>query len=57
MQELIDRLINEAGLSETQASKALETIKDYVIEKFPMMGGAVDSLFNSSGSSTEDDGL
>ena len=57
MQELIDRLMNEAGLSETQASKALETIKDYVIEKFPMMGGAVDSLFNSGGSSSEDDGL
>ena len=57
MQDLIDRLINEAGLSETQASKALETIKDYVIEKFPMMGGAVDNLFNSSGSSAEDDGL
>lgn len=57
MQELIDRLINEAGLSETQASKALETIKDYVIEKFPMMGGAVDSLFNSGGSSGDEDGL
>ncbi len=57
MQELIDRLINEAGLSETQASKALETIKDYVIEKFPMMGGAVDSLFKSGESSSGDDGL
>ena len=57
MQELVERLINEAGLSETQASKALETIKDYVMEKFPMMGGAVDSLFNSGGTAGDDDGL
>lgn len=57
MQELIDRLVNEAGLSQTQATKALETIKNFVVEKFPMMEGAVDKLFNSEGSATEDDGL
>lgn len=56
MQELIDRLINDAGLSQTQAHKALETIKNFVVEKFPMMEGAVDKLFNSEGS-TEDDGI
>lgn len=57
MQELIDRLVNEAGLSQTQASKALETIKNFVVEKFPMMSGAVDSLFNSGGGSSDDNGL
>ncbi len=57
MQELIDRLINEAGLSQMQASKALETIKNFVVEKFPMMEGAVDKLFNSEESAADDDGL
>ncbi len=45
MQELIQRLTENAGISEEQAYKALETIKDFVKEKFPMMAGAVDSLF------------
>lgn len=44
MQELIDKLKNEAGLTEEQAKKTLEVIKDFVVEKFPMMGGAVEKL-------------
>jgi len=45
MQELIDQLKEKAGLSDEQAAKAIETIKDFVKEKFPMMAGAVDKLF------------
>ncbi len=56
MQELINKLMENAGISEIQATKALETIKDFVKEKFPMLGGAVDNMFSSSGSSS-DDGL
>lgn len=56
MQELINRLKENAGISEEQATKALETIKDFVKEKFPMLAGAVDNMFGSSDSS-EDDGL
>ena len=48
MQELITRLTENAGLTPEQAAKALETIKDFVIEKFPMMAGAVDNLFGSA---------
>ncbi len=55
MQELIDRLTQNAGLSAEQATKALETIKDFVKEKFPMLGGAVDNMFSSG--SSEDDGV
>ena len=47
MQELIDKLKAEAGLTEEQAKKAIETIKNYVVDKFPMMEGAVNSLFGS----------
>lgn len=55
MQELISRLTQNAGITEEQAAKALETIKDYVKEKFPMLGGAVDNMFASS--INEDDGV
>ncbi len=44
MQELITRLTDKAGISTEQAAKALEAIKDFVKEKFPMMSGAVDNL-------------
>ena len=47
MQELIDKLKAEAGITEEQAKKAIEAIKSYVIEKFPMMEGAVSNLFGS----------
>ena len=48
MQELIDKLKNEAGLSDEQATKAIEAIKSYIVEKFPMFEGAVNSLFGKS---------
>jgi hypothetical protein len=45
MQELIEKLKTEAGLTDEQAQKAVTAIKDYVVEKFPMLEGAVGSLF------------
>ncbi len=48
MHELIDKLKAEAGLNDEQAKKAIETIKNYVIEKFPMLEGAVGNLFGNS---------
>ncbi len=45
MNELIEKLKAEAGLTEEQAEKALETIKNFVVEKFPTLGGAVGNLF------------
>lgn len=41
-------LIREkAGISEAQALQAVEAVKEYVKEKFPMLAGAVDKLFES----------
>jgi hypothetical protein len=47
MQELLDKLKAEAGLTDEQARKAIETIKSYVVEKFPMLEGAVGNLFGN----------
>jgi hypothetical protein len=48
MQELINRLTAETGISADQAARSLETIKNFVKEKFPMLGGAVDNMFAAS---------
>jgi hypothetical protein len=50
MNDLVDRLVKEAGLSPQQAQKAIETIAGFVKEKFPMLGGAVDQVFASGAS-------
>jgi len=47
MEELIQRLQNTHGLTKEQSYAILNTITNYVKEKFPMVGGAVDNLFQS----------
>jgi hypothetical protein len=53
MNELIDRLVNEAKLDPQQAQKAIETIANFVKERFPMLGGAVDQIF-AAGNKNDD---
>ncbi len=48
MQELIEKLKTEAGLTDEQAKKAIETIKSFVVEKFPMLEGAVNNVFGGN---------
>ena len=45
--ELIDRLKSQAGLSDEQAVKVIETIKDFVVDKYPMLSGAVNNIFGN----------
>jgi hypothetical protein len=45
MQELIDKLKAEAGLTEDQAKQAITSIKNFVVEKYPMLEGAVNNVF------------
>ncbi len=52
MQELITRLTEKAGISAEQASTVIDTIKDFVKEKFPMLSGAVDNMFASAPAAT-----
>jgi hypothetical protein len=48
MQDLIDKLKKNNGLNDEQAKGVLNTITEYIKDKFPMFAGAVDSLFDSS---------
>jgi len=45
--ELAERLKTEAGLTDEQAQKTLESIKNFIVEKYPMLQGAVSSMFGS----------
>ncbi|HEU4606965.1 MAG TPA: hypothetical protein VFS31_02575 [Chitinophagaceae bacterium] len=54
MQELINQLM-EKGLTEQQAYDAVEVIKNFAKQKFPIFGGAIDKLFDKYGPKEEDD--
>ena len=55
MEALVKTIQEKAGITEEQALKALEAVKDFVVEQFPMMAGAVDNLLGST--AKEDDGM
>jgi hypothetical protein len=56
MQELIQRLIAQ-GLTEQQAFKAIEVIKDFAKEKFPVFAGAIEKMFDKYKPNENDDFL
>jgi hypothetical protein len=56
MKELVDRLIIQ-GLTEQQAYKAIEVIKDFAKEKFPVFAGAIEKMFDKYKPKEEDDFL
>ena len=45
MKELLDKLKAE-GLTEAQAIKAVEIMKNFAKSKFPLFGGAIDKIFD-----------
>ena len=45
--ELVEKLKSQAGLNDDQASKVIETIKDFVVDKYPMLSGAVNNIFGN----------
>jgi len=56
MQELIDKLKAE-GLTEQQALKAIEIVKNFAKQHFPNFGGAIDKVFEKYSPKQEDDFL
>lgn len=45
--ELVERLKTDAGLSDEQAQKVIQAIKSFVVEKYPMLAGAVNNMFGA----------
>ena len=56
MKELIDRLMAQ-GLTEQEALKAIEVVKDFAKEKFPIFAGAIEKMFDKYKPKEEDDFL
>jgi hypothetical protein len=54
MQELISRLVAQ-GLTEQQAYQAIEVIKNYAKEKFPLFAGAIEKMFDKYKGKDEED--
>lgn len=48
MHELIQKLQDDHGLQPEQSHGILNTVKEFIKEKFPMMAGTVDNLFPAS---------
>jgi hypothetical protein len=48
MDELVNKLVEGAGITPEQAAKTLEVLKEYITEKFPMLGGAVDNILGGN---------
>ena len=48
MNELIERIVKQTNITPEQAQQTITTIADYIKEKFPMIGGAVDNLFGGN---------
>jgi hypothetical protein len=44
VEELKTRLKTQANLSDEQVNKTLETIKNFIVEKYPMFQGMADNL-------------
>ena len=57
MQELIDRLKNEAGLTDEQAMQSVTIIKDYAKQKLPLFSGAIEKMFSKYSPKQQDDFL
>ncbi|MBA2249687.1 MAG: hypothetical protein H0W12_05800 [Chitinophagaceae bacterium] len=53
MKELIEKLQNDHGLSTEQSHGILNTITEFIKEKFPMAGGMIDSLFSHENTTTQ----
>jgi len=45
--ELVEKLKSQAGLNDEQAKKVIDTIKNFVVDKYPMLSGAVNNIFGS----------
>ena len=42
--ELKEKLMKETGLPEDKVNQVIETIKNFVVDKYPMLSGAVNNM-------------
>ena len=48
MNDLLKQIVDKTGIPADKAQQVLGVVANFVKEKFPMMGGQIDSLLGSS---------
>jgi hypothetical protein len=56
MQELIEKIISRTGISHEQATGALDTIKTFISEKFPVLATSLDGMLGGNKPATDNAG-
>ena len=46
--ELVEKLKQNANLNDEQAQKVIETIKNFIVEKYPMLQGAINNMLGGN---------
>ena len=46
MQELIKNIVANTGISDDKASEVLQTVSDFIKEKYPLLANTVDSVLD-----------
>ena len=49
VQDLINQIVTKTGIPADKAQQVLGVVAGFVKEKFPMMGGQIDSVLGTSG--------
>ncbi|MES1215428.1 MAG: hypothetical protein ABUT20_07925 [Bacteroidota bacterium] len=47
MQELIDKIIAQTGISQEKVTQVLNTIKSHIVEKFPALAGTLENMMGN----------
>ncbi|RYF86932.1 MAG: hypothetical protein EON98_02120 [Chitinophagaceae bacterium] len=55
VQDLIKQIVEKTGVPADKAQQVLGVVAGFVKEKFPMMGGQIDSLLGTSGGQASGD--
>jgi hypothetical protein len=48
MQDLIKNIAVNSGISTDKASEVLQTVSDFIKEKYPLLAGTVDSVLGAN---------
>ena len=55
VQELINQIVEKTGVPADKAQQVLGVVAGFVKQKFPMVGGQIDSVLGTSGTQQTDD--
>lgn len=54
VQDLVNQIVEKTGIPADKAQQVLGVVGNFVKQKFPMMGGQIDSVLGTSGSGQAD---